>query len=298
MTIPSFQECMITLLRYASDGEVKVFKDVVSAVADEFKLSKEDRARTLKHGQSVISNRVGWALHELKRAGLLEPAGRGKFLITPDGKEELESGVEQMDRKYLMKFEKYREHRERIKKDKEREEEEETPGGPRESMIENCKELRSILVQDVLKKTREISYRAFERLVVKLLNKMGYGLEDSSFVTGGSGDQGIDGIIWQDKLGLYKIYIQAKQWDRTVGDPVVTAFEGALARKGARKGILITTSQFSKPAMEQRDPSVVLVDGEKLAELMIDHGLGVEVVEQYAINEIDDAFFEQIDTEY
>lgn len=298
MAVPKFTECMVPLLRYASDGSVKVFREAVEHLADKFELSPKDRRTTLKHGQKLIANRVGWAVHELKRAGLLEAVKRGEFQITPRGIEVLESGVEEIDRSYLMQYEEYREYIERSKSKSEPPEED--AGGPLEGMIGYYGEMREVLIQDVLHNVRKLTPTAFEHLVVKLLMRLGYGIpgEDSGIVTGGPGDHGIDGIIWQDKLGLDKIYIQAKQWSNPVRDPTVTEFEGALRRKRATKGVIITTSRFTSDAKQNADENIVLVGGEMLAELMIDSGLGVTQIEDFVIHEVDESFFDTMNAEY
>lgn len=293
MTVPSYSRFMIQLLRYAEDGAEKVFSEAVNSLEDTMNISDEDRRIRLKHGQRLVVNRVGWALHELKRAGLLESTARGRFRMTDRGVEVLESGVENIDRKYLMRYKEYVEYLERSSsKDVKEEAEDENPYEEIDSIH---RKLREALTQELLDLVKSMSDNAFEHLVVSLLLKMGYGseAEDSGIVLGRSGDGGLDGVVKQDKLGLDRIYVQAKRWDTaTVGDPVVTHFEGALRRKNATKGVIFTTSQFSGPAIENRKENVVLVDGRRLAELMIDHGLGVEEIGSFIIHQTDRSFFE------
>ncbi|MGY5853962.1 MAG: restriction endonuclease [Candidatus Thorarchaeota archaeon] len=252
MTIPKFTECMVPLLRYAVDKEEKLFREAWEYLADnEFDLTPEERDMRLKRGQKVMANRVGWAYHELKRAGLLRSTSRGKFRITERGLEVLEKGIEQIDRKYLMQYEGYREYMERSRS-KGAVDEQEDVKGPLENLEEGYNMLREATIQDLINKVREISSRAFEHLVVKLILKMGYGVgEDTGVVLGGSGDEGVDGVIWQDALGLDRIYIQAKRWKNPVGDATVTNFEGSLDRKKASKGVLITTSRFTSTAIKR-----------------------------------------------
>lgn len=298
MPIPKYDDFMLPLLKLSGDRKEKVFRESVKILAEEFELTEDEWNVRLKYGQRLVTNRVGWALQELKRALLLESTGRGRFCITDRGMEVLQSSPERIDRSFLTKFEEFREYLKRTPK----EVEDETPDSPLETMEASYEKLRKALVQEILENVKALSPSFFERLVVKLLLRMGYGVsgEESGLVLGGPGDKGVDGVIWQDKLGLDRIYIQAKRWDdkRPVSGPVATQFVGALGRKKANKGVLMTTSSFTddaKNCVEEVTQSIVLIDGERLAELMIEHGLGVEETGRFVVHRIDSGFFEEDD---
>lgn len=295
MAVPKYHEFMIPLLEYSIDGSEKVFQEAVEAVADKMNVNPSDRTIRLKHGQRLVANRVGWAVHELKRAGLLEPTARGRFKITNRGKEVLKSNVKMIDRKYLMQFNEYLEYLGKTVEEEEPVSIEE----PLELIISKHSQIRKKLVEDLLEEIRGLTDSAFERLVVKLLLKMGYGVEgeESGKVLGRTGDQGIDGVVWMDKLRLDRVYFQAKKWspDNTIGDSELQKFEGALGRKRVNKGIFITTSRFSVPAQKNIEKNIVLIDGHRLAELMIDHGLGVEETGRYLVHEVDKSYFDSFD---
>lgn len=298
MPIPKYDDFMLPLLKLSGDRKEKVFRESVKTLAEEFELTGDEWNIRLKYGQRLVTNRVGWALQELKRALLLESTGRGRFCITDRGMEVLQSSPERIDRAFLTKFEEFREYLKRTPK----EVDDETPDSPLETMEASYERLRKALVQEILENVKALSPGFFERLVVKLLLGMGYGVpgEESGLVLGGPGDKGVDGVIWQDKLGLDRIYIQAKRWDdkRPVPGPVATQFVGALGRKKANKGVLMTTSSFTddaKNCIEEVPQSIVLIEGERLAELMIEHGLGVEEIGRFVVHRIDSGFFEEDD---
>jgi restriction system protein len=292
---------MLPFLKIAGDGYEHNFGDVIETLAEQIGLTEDDRKEMLPSGQPRFENRVGWARTHLKKAALLESTGRGKFHITQRGIDVLKSKVHSIDIKFLSQFPEFQEFRNQSRQASRQTEEKPTEPDqtPEEALESSYQNLRHTLAQELLERIKNCSPRFFERLVVDLLVAMGYGgsRKDAGQAIGQSGDEGIDGIIKEDKLGLDAVYIQAKKWapDRTVGRPVVQAFMGSLAGQKARKGVLITTSQFSQEAKDyinRIDTKIVLIDGEQLAELMLDHGIGVAEVATYTIKKVDADYFE------
>jgi restriction system protein len=301
MSIPDFQSIMLPLLQYAGDGKEHSLRDAITCLADVFNLSDEERKELLSSGQqAVFDNRVGWARTHLKKAGLLESPKRGFFQITNRGKEILKQNHPEINVKFLNQFPEFIEFR-TIKKDNDKSESEipeiaeETT--PQESIEFGYQKIRKELELELLNRVKSCSPDFFERLVVDLLVKMGYGgsRRDAGRAIGKAGDGGIDGIIKEDKLGLDIVYIQAKKWDNTVvGRPEIQKFVGALHGQRARKGVFITTSKFSQDAREYVsiiDSKIVLIDGQELAQLMIDNHVGVSTVSIYEIKKIDSDYF-------
>jgi restriction system protein len=297
MAVPGFQNFMLPLLEFIADGKDYSHEELLEPLAAKLNLSETDKNEILPSGvQNRFENRIGWARTHLKKAGLLESTGRGKFRITQRGLDVLKSKLDTVDIKYLMRFPEFVEFR-KIKQENHPDEREDEPGQTPEEILESSyQNLRQDLAADVLERVRKCSPRFFERLVVDLLVAMGYGgsRKDAGQAIGQSGDGGIDGIIKEDRLGLDAVYIQAKRWDSTVGRPTVQAFAGSLEGQRARKGVLITTSQFSQDAKDyvgRIEKKIVLIDGESLAELMIDHNLGVAELATYAVKKIDLDYF-------
>lgn len=301
--IPDFQSIMLPLLSALSDGEEHVYKDIVRQLADHYDLSEEERQELLPSGtQPIFSNRVGWASTYLKKAGLIESPKRAIFLITDLGKKTLKEGLKRIDIKYLTRFPDFLDFKS-PKKNNEKHVEIETEQSdventPEESLGTAYEKIRSALASDLLNKVMELSPEFFERLVVELLVKMGYGgsIKDAGKAIGKTGDEGIDGTIKEDKLGLDTVYIQAKRWSQgnIVGRPELQKFVGALAGQGAKKGIFITTSSFTKDAIKyapRNDTKIVLIDGEELAQYMIDYNLGCSTQQVYEIKKIDYDYF-------
>ncbi|MBO1064191.1 MULTISPECIES: restriction endonuclease [Nostocales] len=300
MTIPDFQAIMLPLLQYASDGKEHSLREAITYLADVFNLSDEEKKGLLPSGQqTVFDNRVGWARTHLKKAVLLEYPKRGFFQITDRGKDLLIQNPTKINIKFLNQFP---EHIDFLnsKKDNDKSEPEiieisETT--PQESIEFGYQKIRKELELELLNRVKSCSPDFFERLVVDLLVKMGYGgsRRDAGRAIGKSGDGGIDGIIKEDKLGLDIVYIQAKRWDNTVvGRPEIQKFVGALHGQRARKGVFITTSRFSQEAREYVsiiDSKIVLIDGQELAQLMIDNHVGVSTVSIYEIKKIDSDYF-------
>jgi restriction system protein len=302
MSIPDYQSCMLPLLKYASDGNEHKFSDAVEDLAVSFKLSKEELEQLLPSGtQRLIANRIGWARTYLKKAGLLSAPRRSYFQITDRGKELLGKKPSAISTSDLAQYEEFVEFRQKnAHKDASEDEDLEASAysTPEEALEYGYQKLTENLSDELIEQIMKCSAGFFERLVVELMVKMGYGgsLKEAASVVGKSGDEGIDGIIKEDKLGLDAIYIQAKRWTGVVGRPEIQKFAGALLGQKARKGIFITTSGFTKEATEyvkSLDAKIVLIDGVKLAQLMIENNLGINTVVTYEIKRVDSDYFEE-----
>jgi restriction system protein len=300
MAIPDYQTEMLPLLRFLQDKHEHSLREAVDSLAEYFGLTEEDRKKLLPSGrQAVFHNRVGWARTYLGKAGLLEGTRRGYFRITERGLEALAQNPDRIDVHFLEQYEEFREFqsvsrkRPTIKIDDQTKTSKVTPEEALESAYQN---LRDDVANDLLVQIRSISPNLFEKIVVDLLVRMGYGgsRQDAGEAIGKSGDEGVDGIIKEDRLGLDIIYVQAKKWESTVGRPEIQRFAGALQGKRARKGIFITTSSFSREAIEYAsriETKIVLIDGETLAQFMIDNNLGVSPVASYEVKRIDSDYF-------
>ncbi len=298
MPVPDYETFMLPLLQLASDQREHTLSEAYDTLASQFKLTEPERIDKLPSGrQSRFENRVGWARTYLKKAGLIDSAGWGKFRITQRGLGILKSTPTRITKEFLTQFSEFREFqaRQNAKPETSTEviEHERTPDEVLDSAYQV---LRRTLAQELLERIKGGSPRFFERVVVDLLLAMGYGGSgfDAGKIVGKSGDGGIDGIIEEDKLGLDAIYVQAKRWAGTVGRPTVQEFAGSLAGQKARKGVFITTSQFSAEAteyVERLEMKIVLIDGERLTQLMIDHGVGVADKQIYAVKRIDEDYF-------
>lgn len=298
MPIPDYQTLMLPLLKYLADEKEHVIADAIESLSNEFGLSSAERQLLLPSGkQTVMRNRIGWARTYMKQAGLIEYVRRGCFRISERGKLELSKKPERIDVHYLERFPKFVEFRDRRNKDaKEPETLSTTVDTPEEALDAAYQRLRTDLETELLQQVKSASPVFFERLVVELLVKMGYGgnLQDAGQAVGQAGDGGVDGIIKEDRLGLDTIYIQAKRWDSTVGRPEIQKFAGVLQGHRARKGVFITTSGFSKEAEDFADrieSKIVLIDGLTLARLMVDNSVGVSSVQLYDVNKIDLDYF-------
>jgi restriction system protein len=304
MSIPDYQACMLPLLLFASDGEEHGMAEAVERLSEQFGLSQEEREELLPSGtQFVISNRVGWARTYMKKAGLLTDPRRGHFRITDRGKELLKKKPASLSATDLRQYEEFKEFKEFQHKSNKREalgdQDEERSGysTPEEALEYGYQKLTENLSDELLEKIKTCSPAFFERLVVELLVKMGYGgsLKEAASVVGKTGDAGIDGIIKEDKLGLDAIYVQAKRWEGVVGRPEIQKFAGALLGQKAKKGIFITTSGFTKEAtdyVKDIDAKIVLLDGDRLTKLMIEHNLGISSVQVYEVKRVDSDYFE------
>jgi restriction system protein len=297
---------MLPVLELLSGAEDVRTKDLTKLVADRFQLTNDERQEMLASGQqTIIANRVGWAKTYLKKAGLVSNPRRGVVRITSEGVALLRQGPARIDTEFLRTYPAFLEF---VDAD------ETTPSGteaapekttpetitPEESLEAAYRTLRHALADEVLDRVRTCSPQFFERLVVDLLVAMGYGgsFADAGQAIGRSGDGGIDGIIKEDKLGLDVVCIQAKRWQKTVGRPEVQAFAGSMDGFRARKGVMIATAPFSRDAhdfVSRIDRRIVLIDGQRLAHLMIDHDIGVATSRTYAIKRVEDEYFNDED---
>lgn len=303
MAIPDFQTVMLPLLRFTADGAEHNKREAVNALSVEFELSPFELSERLPSGQQTIfDNRVAWACTFLKKAGLLDSVRRGVFSITEIGKQVLLKTPERIDNKFLEQFPGFVEFRQISRKNKDEGKEILTVSDreqtPEEALEFAHQSIRQALAQELLSRILTCSPRFFEDLVVELLVAMGYGgsRRDAGERVGQSGDGGIDGIIKEDRLGLDTIYIQAKRWQGNVGRPEIQKFVGALQGQRARKGVFITTSAFTADAIDYAsriDTKVVLIDGQQLANLMMDFDVGVSVAATYAVKRIDSDYFEE-----
>lgn len=305
MAIPDFQTLMLPLLEFASDGAEHMPRDAVKSLIDKFRLTPEEQAQMLPSGRvTVMQNRVAWANTHLKKAGLLEAVKRGVFRITARGNQVLAQQPARIDMKFLEQFPEFIAFRDASASSSADEEQERNnrvdaiEQTPEETLELAHQALRQSLSQDLLKNVLDCSPEFFEHLVVELLVKMGYGgsRRDAGERIGRSGDGGIDGIIKEDRLGLDVIYLQAKRWQGSVGRPEIQKFVGALQGQRARKGVFITTSTFTADALDYAsriDTKVVLIDGNQLANLMMDFDVGVAAVATYTVKRIDSDYFEE-----
>lgn len=279
-------------------------RDVTEALASRFQLTPQEREEMLPSGQqTLLSNRVAWAKTHLKAAGLLLNPNRGKVTLSDEGRRVLATHPEAINCRFLRQYPSYLELIGRSRSGEEGEQvgavdATESDQTPLELMDESFHALRRATADELLVKLRECSPGFFEKIVVKLLQAMGYGgVTGEALVTGRSGDAGIDGIIKEDKLGLDVVCIQAKRWEGTVGRPVIQGFVGSMDFVRARKGVILTTSQFSRDALEFVDriegKKVVLIDGPQLADLMIDHNVGVLPTKSYELKEVSNDFFDE-----
>jgi len=300
MPIPKYEEIMLPLLKFASDGKEHSKQEALKAMRDVFKVTDEEFTKLLPSGrQSVFDNRAAWARSYMKQAGLVETTRRGYFKITQQGLDAVKKNLKKIDKNFLMIYSEFVDFQKRSKSQKTEVEEspvEKESQTPEEIFEDSYQDLIQELAQEVLDNVLSCSPDFFEKLVVELLVKMGYGgsLKDAGQAIGKTRDEGIDGIIKEDKLGLDVIYIQAKRWQNTVGRPEIQKFAGALQGKRAKKGIFITASNFSKDAINfanSIDSKIILLDGDQLAGLMIDYSVGVSSTANYELKKIDSDYF-------
>jgi len=302
MLIPDFQTVMLPVLKCVAGKNMVSSAQIVDQVSDAFQLTPEQRAELLPSGkQTIIKNRIGWAITYLKKAGLLSSPKRAHVQITDLGQSVLVQNLDHINVRFLKQFESFREFH-AVKPSSEKEalddsQNEALPDTPDEQLQQAYQSLNRSLAAELLDNVKQLSPQAFEQLVVDLMIGMGYGgaRKEAGQATKLTGDDGIDGIINEDKLGLDAIYLQAKRWENTVHRPEIDKFIGSLTRQGAKKGVFITTSDFSQGALASvrgLNLSVVLVDGERLAELMIEHNVGVSVKETYQVKTLDSDYFD------
>ena len=302
MTIPDYQSAMLPLLEVVSEfGPIRT-SDATQILADRINLTVDERSEMLDSGtQTRWGNRVGWAASYMFHAGLVSRPSKGLLMITEAGSSVLADPPDRITNKFLLRFPSFVEFRDKSRRPTSESQEAsvaEPSGTPMDQLESTYAEYRSVLAQDVLDQAKQVSPSFFERLVVQLLVAMGYGgsFKDAAQAIGKTGDGGIDGIIKEDRLGLDFVAVQAKRWEQAVGREVVQAFAGSLMGHGASKGVLITTSNFTSGAREYAAKlsanKIVLIDGEQLAELMLDFGIGVTEVAIYRIQRVDSDYFE------
>ena len=299
MSIPKHKEMYLPFLEFLSDGQAHPIAEIIRHLAQKMGVTEEERKEMLPSGvTTTFGSRVGWTRTYLGKAGLLETVKRGVLVISAEGKRVLAANPPAIDDEYLMRYEGFREFK--------------TPVNatsiaspmtsdvtPQDELEDAFQKINSALVSDLLSEIMRQTPEFFEGLVVQLLVKMGYGgsLSDAGKIMGKTGDEGIDGVVREDKLGFDLIYIQAKRWDlgNSIGRPEIQKFVGALAGAGASKGLFITTANFSKEAYvyaeKQHTTKVVLVDGKTLANLMIEYNLGVSTKITYELKRVDIDFF-------
>jgi len=302
MPIPDFQTLMRPVLELHADGAEHNRSDQNRLLADRFGLSPEERAITLASGrQKRFDNRVGWAITYLFQSGLLSRPRRGVTQLTERGREVLDAHPNRVDMRVLSQFEEYQRFRSRSDVEPAADTvAEPTEATPEESIDQGYEQLRTALAEELRARLFSASPAFFEQGVVDVLVAMGYGggRREAGERLGQSGDEGIDGVIREDVLGLDAIYVQAKKWDpnRPVGRPEIQAFVGALHGARASKGVFMTTSRFTEEAKQYASsvtPRVVLIDGRRLAELMIDHSVGVSTQQVYELKRIDEDYFQR-----
>lgn len=301
MAVPDFQTMMLPVLRVLGDGKSHAIREVSETTAKVMEVSEQDRQEQLPSGNATKwGNRIAWIASHFKFAELITRPARSQIQITERGMQILKSNPKRVDIKTLQQFAEYQAAKSRKKDDGKTavEVEEESATPPLETLEKSYDELRKALAAELLQLVKSKPPIFFERLVLQLMQRLGYGslVADAAEYLGGTGDGGVDGLIKEDKLGLSEIYMQAKRWDSPVGSKTVREFLGALDQAGAKKGVLITTSTFTKDAkapLGKTDKKVSLIDGQMLAELMIDHDLGVSPDKTFQVKKIDSDFFEE-----
>lgn len=300
MAVPGFQDFMLPVLQLASERDSIHKSEYDEIISQRLGLTQEDRSELLPSGkQTTYQNRIGWAITFMYKAGLLIRPARATMSITQLGRELLAESPERVDNRLLARYESFRTFRESAKPtgqkpDPDIDDPEEV--SPLEQLEQAHKQLRGSLASDLIESMKQMPPAAFEQLVVDVLVAMGYGgtITDAGQAIGKSGDGGIDGVIKEDRLGLDFIYVQAKRWEATILRPQLQGFAGALLGRNAQRGVFITTSDFSKGAVEYAKSlptNIVLVDGQQLAELMIDYGVGVIDEQTYRVKRVDPEYF-------
>lgn len=301
--IPDYQSIMLPLLEFISDGKEYKMRFITDELAIKFGVTEEEQKELLPSGVApVFYNRTAWAKTYLKKAGLIDSPKQGIVVISKRGLEVLKEKPSSINVRFLKQFSEFVEFQTSKREDEIETEtnDEQSTQTPEELLETAYQKIRKSLASELINKVVDLSPTFFEKLVVELLVKMGYGgsIKDAGKAMGKSGDEGIDGTIKEDKLGLDIIYIQAKRWKpgNVVGRPELQKFVGALAGQGAKKGIFITTSNFTKEAIEytpRNETKIVLIDGHQLAQLMIDYNLGCTPQQTYEVKKIDSDYFDE-----
>ena len=302
MPIPDYQTMMRPVLQLVADGQEHAVRDLQEAVADHFELTPDERAEMQPKGNNrVLVNRLAWARIYLVRAGTLEAPRRGVVRITDRGRQVLQDCPDRLTAKWLKRFPEFADWK--FSKSTSAGDERDSGSGdeadvrtPTETIELAFETLNDTLAEELLDQVKGVTPAYFEQLVVDVLVAMGYGgsAEGAARVLGRGGDGGVDGVIKEDRLGLDAIYVQAKKWEGSVGRPEIQKFVGALQGQRSRKGVFITTSTFTAEARayaEGIESRVVLIDGRRLAELMIEHDVGVSSARTYEVKRIDSDYF-------
>ena len=306
--IPDYQSLMLPILEVCSNRTISI-KEATTTLADKYGLSNEERAQLIPSGQqTTLFNRVSWAKTYLKKAGLIEYPERGKFVITEAGKKVLQSKPNHINIKFLKQFESFQDFRAGKGTQSDQTDSLETDdteaktddATPDENLRSAYETIRNALADDLLDRVRNAPPQFFEQLIVELLVSMRYGgtTPDAGRRLGGSGDDGVDGVIDQDPLGVDQVYVQAKRYKEgnNIGSTVIREFSGAIQQKNAQKGIFFTTSAFTKEAQKAVSeigvPRIVLIDGKRLSNLMIDYNIGCREEEIIKLKKIDEDFFD------
>ncbi|MHC5534748.1 restriction endonuclease [Priestia megaterium] len=302
MPVPDYQSIMYPLLELFRDGNEHTLQEAYIYLADYFDLTTEDKEEVLPSGkQLVYHNRIGWARTYLKKAGLIKSVKKATFVITDRGQELLkDSGVTELNQNYLMKYEEFKEfkNKKQNKNNTVLEEYDKSDLTPQEMLDHGYKEIQQQISDELLERVKGCTPEFFEKLVVELLVTMGYGgsIEDAGKAIGKSGDEGIDGIIKEDVLGLDMIYVQAKRWENVVGRPEIQKFAGSLEGQRASKGVFITTSEFTQGAKEYVNliqKKIILINGNDLAAYMFKYNVGVSKIAEYILKKVDIDYFQE-----
>lgn len=304
MAIPDYQSLMLPVLQTVMDRQEHPIPQMRQRIAEELRLPQTELLERLASGsQTIFANRIAWAVQYLKSAGAIEAVRRGVYKITDRGVSLLDGPPSGISAKTLRRFPEFVEFE---GKGSETEAPttptrplSETKATPEESLDGSFRVLREALANELLETIKNGLPAAFEQIVVHLLVAMGYGgsVEDAGRVVGKAGDGGIDGVVKQDKLGLEVIYVQAKRWKDVVGSPEIMKFSGSLTKRHANRGVFITTSGFTKEALEfveAMPQRIVLIDGKQLASLMIEHNVGVSPTKVYTLKRLDQDYFENV----
>ncbi|MDR1351448.1 MAG: restriction endonuclease [Zoogloeaceae bacterium] len=297
MTMPKYYELSRPLLELQLDGNTYGLNDAAAAIAQKLSLSEADLAERVKCGRSRLKDRLSWAQYDLKKAGLLENVQRGVFRITDFGRKQFGNLPPILDRAFLIQQGWGGWRRDEATPLPETPPQSCNDETPDERIDKAFGELETALAEEFLERLKTLSPRGFEVFVVELVKALYYGVGE---VTGQTGDGGIDGMVYEDRLHLDRIYLQAKRWQGQVGSPAIDAFIGAMTRRGATRGVFVTTSNYSDPARraagEVRDRHVRLIDGLELAKLAIEYNVGVSVKRKLEIKRLDSDYFEEIET--
>jgi restriction system protein len=297
MPIPDYETLMLPILNFLDDGIERKTREIISHIIKTFEITNEESKVLIPSGRAkLIDNRVGWACTYLRKAGLIESPQRSINKITSDGKKVVDENPQKIDGKYLNQFNKFQEFRQDSTSTVEQDEVIIPEKTPEEIIGIQSELINKSIRNDLLDLVCKMEPSMFEQLVIDLLLAIGYGgsVEDAGSAIGQTNDGGIDGVIKEDVLGLDTIFVQAKKWQKTVAIKEVRDFAGALLSKKSNKGVFITTSDFPKSAHEfvsSIDRKIILIDGKRMAELMLKYNLGVSIKNVVEIKEIDNDYF-------